>query len=57
MNENLTPPSIPDMLKVTGANTAAFMQHVAEHVDKLEQTIVELTQRIAELEGSTNGTK
>ena len=57
MNENMTPPSIPDMLKVTGANTAAFMQHVAEHVDKLEQTIVELTQRIAELEGSTNGTK
>ncbi len=39
-----------DMLRITGANTAAFMEHVAGHVDKLEQEIVQLQNRVAELE-------
>lgn len=54
MTENLTPPSISQMLKLTGENTAIFMEQVAIHVDKLEQTVLELQQRIAELEGTQN---
>ena len=50
MNENLTPPSVPEMLRLTGANQADFMQQVADHVEKLEQAVVELQQRITELE-------
>ncbi len=52
--ENLTPPSVAQMLRVTGANTATFMEEVAKHVDKLESEILKLQQRIAELE-NTNG--
>lgn len=50
MNENLTPPSVPEMLRLTGANQADFMQQVADHVEKLEKAVVELQQRITELE-------
>jgi phage shock protein A len=50
MTENLTPPSVPEMLRLTGANQADFMQQVADHVEKLEQAVVELQQRITELE-------
>ena len=35
--ENLTPPTVAEMLRVTGLNTAEFMKQVAEHIDKLEQ--------------------
>jgi hypothetical protein len=42
--------SVSDMLKMTGTNTAQFMAQVADHVDKLEETIVQLTNRITELE-------
>ena len=54
-NENLVPPALPtvaEMLRVTGANTAEFMKQVAEHVDKLEQEIVKLQNRVTELESS-----
>jgi ABC-type Zn uptake system ZnuABC Zn-binding protein ZnuA len=49
--ENLSPPSIADMLRITGSNTATFMDQVAEHIDKLEASVVELQKRITELEG------
>jgi hypothetical protein len=42
--------NVSEMLKMTGANTAEFMSQVAAHVDKLEETIVQLTNRITELE-------
>ena len=48
--ENLTPPSVAEMLRITGANTAAFMDHIAEHVEKLEAEVVTLSKRVAELE-------
>jgi cell division protein FtsB len=54
-NENLDPaglPSVAQMLRVTGNNTAVFMEQVAEHIDKLEAEIVKLTQRVKELEES-----
>jgi uncharacterized protein YceH (UPF0502 family) len=52
-NENLVPPNVPsvaEMLRITGGNTAAFMDQVAAHIDKLEQEVLQLQQRIAELE-------
>lgn len=54
--ENLAPPSVAQMLRITGGNTAQFMGEVANHIDKLEETIVELQKRIAELE-NTNGSQ
>jgi len=42
--------SVPEMLRLTGANTAEFMKQVAEHIDKLEQAVVQLKDRITELE-------
>ena len=54
-NENLDPAAIPTvagMLRVTAGNTAAFMEQVAEHIDKLEAEIVKLQQRVTELEES-----
>lgn len=59
-NENLVPPNLPsvaEMLRITGGNTAQFMEQVAAHVDKLEASIVQLQNRIAELENNTNGTE
>lgn len=48
--ENLTPPSVAQMLRITGANTATFMEEVAKHIDKLEAEVLNLQHRIAELE-------
>ena len=48
--ENLTPPSVSDMLRITGGNTAAFMDQVADHIDKLEAEVLQLQNRVAELE-------
>lgn len=59
-NENLMPeplPSVAEMLRVTGGNTAAFMDHVAEHVEKLEAEVVRLTARVNELEGARNANR
>jgi phage shock protein A len=44
--------TVPQMLKLTGQNTSEFMTQVAEHVEKLEQAIADLTAQIAELEAS-----
>jgi hypothetical protein len=52
-NENLAPPSVSEMVRVTAENNAVFMQQIADHIDKLEQAIVDLQTRIAELEGTT----
>jgi hypothetical protein len=54
VNENLTPPSVSDMIRLTADNSVIFMQQVAEHIDKLESTVVELQKRVAELEGKSD---
>jgi len=56
-NENLMPtplPTVSEMLRVTGANTAEFMKQVAEHVEKLEGEVERLRQRVDELESTQN---
>jgi len=52
-NENLQP-TVPQMLRMTGENTAEFMTQVANHIEKLEKAVADLKDRIAELE-SANG--
>jgi hypothetical protein len=49
MNENLQP-SVTEMLRITGGNTAQFMEAVALHIEKLEQEVIRLQQRVQELE-------
>ncbi len=46
--------SVSEMLKSTGKNTQIFMEQVADHVTKLEEHIVALQRRVAELEGKQN---
>ena len=50
MDENTTPPSVPEMLRITGENTHEFMKQIAEHIEKLENEILKLRARITELE-------
>jgi hypothetical protein len=55
-NENLVPPNVPsvaEMLRITGANTAQFMEQVAAHIDKLEAEVLKLQHRVEELEKGT----
>jgi len=54
MTEELKPMTVSAMLRTTGVNTADFMQQVADHVDKLEEAVVQLQMRVAELEGMQN---
>ena len=59
-NENLLPPILPtvaEMLRVTGKNTAAFMEQIAQHVEQLEMEVARLSARVSELEGKQNEPK
>jgi hypothetical protein len=47
--------SIPEMVRLTANNSSEFMKQVAEHIEKLEGAVKELTARITELEGVPNG--
>jgi hypothetical protein len=47
-----TPPTVPQMLRMTGENTAEFMMQVADHVERLEKAVEELKARIVEMESS-----
>ena len=42
MSENLTPPSVVDMIIITATNNVEFMKQVANHIQELEATIVQL---------------
>lgn len=52
-NEDLKP-TVGQMLRMTGANTAAFMEQVADHVERLEMEVARLTERVSELESKAN---
>lgn len=52
-NEDLRP-SVGQMLRMTGANTADFMNQVADHIEKLEMEVARLTERVAQLESPEN---
>jgi len=50
-NEDLKP-SVPTMLRITGANTSQFMEQVAAHIEQLEMEVARLTERVSELEAA-----
>lgn len=59
-NENLLPPVLPsiaEMLRVTGKNTTAFMEHIANHIEQLEAEVERLTSRVQELESKQHEPK
>lgn len=55
--ENLTPHTVVEILRITGANTAVFMENVANHVEQLELEVARLTERIKQLEASQDDFK
>jgi hypothetical protein len=57
MSENLQPPNVGQMLRMTGANTAQFMEQVALHLEKMEAEVIRLTARVAELEAAQDDFK
>jgi hypothetical protein len=47
--------SAPEMVRLTASNNLEFMKQIANHIEKLESAVKELTARITELEGGLNG--
>lgn len=47
--------SVPAMIRLTANNSSEFMKQIAEHIEKLEVLVKELTDRVSELEGDLNG--
>jgi uncharacterized protein YceH (UPF0502 family) len=43
-------PTVVEMLRTTGMNTAEFMDKVAAHIETLEQEVIRLRQRVQEME-------
>jgi ubiquinone biosynthesis protein UbiJ len=52
-NEDLRP-SVGQMLRLTGANTAQFMEQVAEHIEGLEMEVARLQERVTQLESAND---
>jgi len=44
--------TVPEMIRLTANNSSEFMKQIAEHIEKLEQELVRVTARVAELEAS-----
>jgi len=55
MAENTTDaPRISEMLRITTENTSLLYQQIADHIDKLEDIIANLTQENNELKEKLN---
>jgi len=50
VEEQQQPISVGDMLRTTSQNTNNLLLQMADHIDKLEEEIVQLVNRIQELE-------
>ena len=50
-------PTVVDMLRTTGNNTAEFMHKVAAHIETLEKEIIRLQQRVEEMEQAHDRTE
>ena len=51
------PTKVSDMIRTTAENQANFLSQIANHIDKLEDSIVQLTNRISDLESKTEDVK
>lgn len=54
---NQQPIKVSDMIRTTAENQANFLSQIANHIDELEQSIVQLTNRISDLESKANDLK
>jgi polyhydroxyalkanoate synthesis regulator phasin len=45
-----TPTKVSDMIRITAENQNTFLTQVADHIDKLEQAIDELRNRVTAME-------
>jgi len=52
MTDETLKPTVPTMLRLTGANTAQFMDQVAGHIEQLEMEVARLQERVTELEAA-----
>ena len=50
-------PTVVEMLRTTGMNTAEFMDKVAAHIETLEKEVIQLRQRVQEMEISNDNSK
>ena len=57
MTEEVKQISVAEMLRLTGTNSATFMDQVAVHIENLEEQVATLTARIAEFESKQNDIK
>jgi hypothetical protein len=57
MTEETKQPRVIELLRITGKNTAEFMDRVADHIQRLEVEIENLQNRIIELEGNQSDPK
>jgi ubiquinone biosynthesis protein UbiJ len=48
---------VADMIRITAENQTIFLTQIADHIDKLEQSVVQLTNRISELESKADDLK
>lgn len=48
-------PSVAEMLRITAENQGQFLVQIAEHIDKLEATVLDLQNKIAKLEETSDG--
>jgi len=46
------PVKVSDMIRVTAENQNTFLIQIADHIDKLEQAIDELRNRVTEMENT-----
>jgi hypothetical protein len=46
--------SVSQMIRTSAENQAVFLTQIAEHIEKLENALVELQNRVTEME-NTNG--
>jgi hypothetical protein len=48
---------VADMIRITAENQTIFLTQIADHIDKLEQSVVQLTNRISDLESKADDLK
>lgn len=51
------PIKVSDMIRTTAENQANFLSQIANHIDELEQSVIQLKNRIEELENKSNDVK
>lgn len=52
MTDEIQNKKVSDMIRETANNQNEFLQQIANHIDKLESDVLQLHQRITELEES-----